>query len=124
MLETDQLIELHVFERGAIGVPPSRVLASLLSEKDNLAGNGLPCAPQFDSNAALGGAARKIRLDQAVEPAALLAIGGRVCRTGMTGAARLAAIALYGLSVFMAMKTTELDGASGSAAGAWRVHIL
>ena len=90
----------------------------MIGEELDLASHGLARAPELECNASLGGTARQIGLDLAIEAAPLLPVGRRVCCVGMTGAARFAAVALYGLRVFGAMVETVLDGASCSAAGA------
>ena len=118
MLEADQLIELHVFKRAMFAEPASRLFSRLLGEELDLASHGLARASEFERDASLGGAARKIGLDLVIEAASLLPVGGRVGGAGMTGATRLAAVALYGLRVFSAVVEAVLDGASCSAAGA------
>ena len=118
MLEADQLIELHMFKRTTFTEPASRFLPRLIGEEFDLASHGLARAPEFERDASLGGAARKISLDLAIEAAPLLPVGRRVRGAGMTGAARFTAVALYGLRVFGAVVEAVLDRASCSAAGA------
>ena len=118
MLEADQLIELHTREWAALGKPLGRAFTGLVGEKEEFARHGLSGAPELDGNASLRGTAHKVRLDQAIESASFLPVGGCVRRTGMTLTARSTTITLYGLSVLVAMISTELHRASCSAAGA------
>ena len=107
-----------MFKRATFAEPASRLFSRLLGEELDLAGHGLACASELERDASLGGAARKIGFDLAVQAASLLPVGRRMGSAGMTGATRLAAVALYGLRVFGAVVEAVLDGASCSAAGA------
>jgi hypothetical protein len=97
-------------------------LASLLRKKLYFSCDRLPVASMLNRDTPLCGTTGDIHLDEPIESPAFLAISRCVGCTRMALATRITAITLNGLCIVIAMITTELYRASGSAAGAKRIH--